>query len=180
MVKTAREPRQATATPARLNSNGRWQDVCIRNISSRGMMIEAQNPPARGHYLEVRRGAHVIVGRVVWSTGYWVGVVTQDELEVAAVLADAKVPARAVKRSELVERRRAPRHDDRHERSRTVGRAIEYGSFLALGAAAAMLAMDVAGAALREPLRQAQSAMTGQPDGEPAPAALIEIRKPLN
>jgi hypothetical protein len=149
-----------TATPARLNSDGRWQNVCIRNSSSRGMMVEVENPPPRGHYLEVRRGAHVIVGRVVWSTGYHAGIVTQDRLQVADVLADAKVPPRRRKlEAEPFERRLAPRHDERHDRSRIVGRFIEYGSFLALGAVGAVLAMDMARAAFERPLKQVQSAL---------------------
>lgn len=160
MAKRVREPRQTTATPARLNSDGRWQNVCIRNISSRGLMVEVEHPPPRGHYLEVRRGGHVIVGRVVWSTGYRVGIVTQEKLEVAAVLADAKVAAgRKTPGAAMVERRRAPRQAERHDRSRLVGRFIEYGSFLALGAVGAVLAMDMARAALERPLREVESAL---------------------
>jgi hypothetical protein len=163
MGKTAREPRQATATPARLNSDGGWQNVCIRNISSRGLMVELQNPPPRGHYLEVRRGGHVIVGRVVWATGYRAGIVTQERLDVAAVLAEQKLPPRPRTLAEKpIERRRVPRYGERHERSRIVGRLIEYASFLALGAVGAALAMDMARAALERPLHQAQSALSGE------------------
>jgi hypothetical protein len=162
MATKAREPRQVTATPARLNSDGRWQDICIRNISSRGMMVEVQNPPPRGHYLEVRKGGHVIVGRVVWSTGSHVGIVTQERLEVAAVLAEAKLPPRRRKLDgEPVERRRTPRRDDRHERSRLIGRFMEYGIVLALGAIGAMVAMYMARAALESPLHQVEAALTG-------------------
>ena len=162
MAKTAREPRQATATPARLNSDGRWQDVCIRNISSRGLMVEAENPPPRGHYLEVRRGGHVIIGRVVWASGYQAGIVTQERLDVAAVLAESKLPPRRRKlEAEPVERRRTPRHQERHERSRIIGRFIEFGGFLALGAIGAVLAMDMARAALERPLHEVESAMAG-------------------
>jgi hypothetical protein len=162
MAKKAREPRQVTATPARLNSDGRWQDVCIRNISSRGMMVEAQNPPPRGHYLEVRKGGHVIVGRVVWATGYHVGIVTQDRLEVSAVLAEAKVPPRRrTLDGEPIERRRAPRREERHERSRVIGRFIDSGSFLVLGATGAVLAMDMARAAFERPLHEVESVLVG-------------------
>jgi hypothetical protein len=164
MAKTAREPRQATATPARLNSDGRWQNVCIRNISSRGLMVELQNPPPRGHYLEVRRGGHVIVGRVVWATGYRAGIVTQERLDVAAVLAEANVPPRRPKvDGQPIERRRAPRQQERHERSRIVGRFIEYGGFLLLGAVGAVVAMDMARAALDRPLHEVEQALGGHP-----------------
>lgn len=170
MAKTEREPRKATATPARLNSDGRWQDVCIRNISSRGMMVEVQHPPPRGHYLELRRGAHVIVGRVVWSTGYHVGILTQERLEVAAVLADVRLPPRRRKLDgELVERRKPVQGTDRHERSRMIGRMMEYGGFLVLGAAGALLAMDMARAALEKPLHLAESALAGEPVGSERP-----------
>ena len=164
MGKTARELRQVTATAARINSDGRWQDVCIRNISSRGMMVEVQHPPPRGHYLEVRRGAHVIVGRVVWSTDYHVGIVTQERLEVAAVLSETRVPPRRRKLDgEFVERRRAPRSANRYERSRIIGRFMEYGGFLVLGAAGAVLAMDMARAAFERPMHQVGTALKGDP-----------------
>jgi hypothetical protein len=173
MAKKAREPRQTTATPARLNSDGRWQDVCIRNISSRGMMVEVQHAPPRGHYLEVRRGAHVIVGRVIWSTGYQVGIISQDRIEVAAVLADAKLPPRRRKHDgAIVERRRAPRGDERHERSRTAGRLIEYGSVLAVAAIGALLVTDMARSALERPLEQVQSVLGGDARG-----ASVDISK---
>ena len=162
MGKKAREPRQVTCAPARLNSDGRWQDVCIRNISTRGMMVEVQHPPPRGHYLEVRRGAHVIIGRVVWSSGYHVGILSQDKLEIGAIVADLNVPKRRARSTgELVERRNAPRHAERHDRSRLLSRTIEYASMLALGAIGALLAMDVVDTALDRPLRDVQAALSG-------------------
>ena len=47
----------------------RWGDVCILNLSKRGMLVQAPEAPERGTYLEVRRGSKEIVARVVWSAG---------------------------------------------------------------------------------------------------------------
>ena len=169
MAKKARDPRQATCASARLNSDGRWQDVCIRNISSRGMMVEVQHPPPRGHYLEVRRGAHVIIGRVVWSSGYRVGILSQEKLEIGAIVADTRVSARSSRASgKPVERRKSARHHERHDHSRLLGRSIEFGSLLALGALGAFFVVDVASAALGGPLHEVRTALGSGGMSEPA------------
>ena len=62
-----REPRHDVDLPARLRGDESWSDVCIRNVSSRGLMLLIDNPPQRSTYIEVRRGStkrmrHPVVG----------------------------------------------------------------------------------------------------------------------
>lgn len=163
MARKAREPRRDTVTPARVNSGGEWQDACILNISSGGMMLQAGKPPARGHYVEVRRGSHVMIGRVVWSRDYYCGVQLQDRLKVDRILAEVRSIRRApADNGKLPERRRIPRGGtDRHERSRWLSRAVEHGVFAIAGATAAVLVMQGVGSALAQPLHHVEAALGG-------------------
>ena len=44
-----------------MRSGASWHDVCILNLSLHGAGIQALEPPARGSYVEIRRGSHVII-----------------------------------------------------------------------------------------------------------------------
>jgi len=84
-VKT-REPRRTVFVPARMRVGSIWSDVCIRNISSRGMMLQSDSPPPTGSYIELRRGAQTVIGRAVWVGGRALGVRTQDRVPVEDIL----------------------------------------------------------------------------------------------
>jgi len=60
--------------PARLRDGASWSDACILNISSRGMMIHTGRPIRRGCEVELRRGEHMIVARVMWRDGARAGL----------------------------------------------------------------------------------------------------------
>jgi len=136
----SREPRQKVLVRARIRAGAAWHDACILNVSSRGMLLQAADPPVRGSYLELRRGALVIVAQVMWSKTHRFGVKTQDALPVAAIVANAAVPE-AGDGVRLGERRRLDRQQlPAHQRSRHQGLIIEYGFVVALTAAAAVFA----------------------------------------
>jgi len=110
-----------------------YGDVCIRNISPRGMMLQAANPPRRGTYVEVLRGPHVIVARVVWTHERRFGIHTAERMDVAAVVnvttpAGAGLPGQD-RRSPERSRPAAPTMKDvaqQAERSRRFSRAFEF------------------------------------------------------
>lgn len=81
----SRDPRHAVHLPARMKNDDAWSDVSIRNVSRHGVMIQLPEPPQRGSYVEIRRQALVIVGRVVWSRGGSCGLRTREALNVAAL-----------------------------------------------------------------------------------------------
>lgn len=149
---------------ARLRHGARWQDSCILNISSRGMQVlmGATPPPTPGSFVELGRGRHLIVGRVVWSAGRRIGVQTQDRLDVEAMVADPESAAALPGKGNAppVERRRAPRASaQRHEQSRQHGRAIEFGSLALAVGAAAWFAASMVETALARPLGTIQAAL---------------------
>src|SRR4026209_2555002 len=83
-----RAPRLKVLIPARMRISAGWNDACILNISERGLMIRAASePPRRGSCVELRRGARIIIGRVMWAEQDLVGLLTQDALDVESIIA---------------------------------------------------------------------------------------------
>lgn len=117
----------------RMRVGARWLDARILNISSRGLMLHAEDPPPRGSYLELRRGAHAIVARVMWSGDERVGVMSQDAISADQLIRDLPPNSGAVIGEE---RRAAPRlAATAHESSRWHGRSMEFAAVVLLGAA---------------------------------------------
>jgi hypothetical protein len=72
---------------------GSQVDCCIREISLRGLLVQSAAPPARGTYIEIVHPGHSIVARVVWTNGRRFGVTTREQLNVAAIIRQANIPA---------------------------------------------------------------------------------------
>ena len=88
-----REPRRTVLIQARMRTGALWVDIVIHNISSRGLMVQTEQPPEPGTYVEIRRGVEVIVGRIVWRTVRNFGVLTQDRIDIDAVIRGPEFPA---------------------------------------------------------------------------------------
>lgn len=146
-----------------MRTGASWHDVCILNISARGLLLQAAAPPERGTYLEVRRGQHEILARVVWSKNQRFGVRTQDVLAIDEIIRCADQPAPAVKRSSdgvFVDRRTARRSTaQRHEDSRMLSRAIEFGVLGLFAASAAVATFGTVSDVLHQPLAKASAAL---------------------
>ncbi|HET7816046.1 MAG TPA: hypothetical protein VFK58_00510 [Sphingomicrobium sp.] len=159
-----REERQKVMIRARMRTGASWQDVCILNLSKRGLGIQAATPPARGAYVEICRGSQVIVARVMWSKGHRAGLHSQDLIWAQALLcggaAAANDPGPPAARPARADRRRQPRGaQQRHERSRTLGRAIELAGVAMAGAALGLAAFGLVQDALARPLSHIRSAL---------------------
>ena len=164
----AREPRRNVLIRARMRIGASWRDVSILNISSRGLMIHSAQPPSQGAYLEVWRGRHAIIARVVWAREQRFGVRTQDPLSVEAIVREPDKSAPDARRSQEapVERRqtgsRARSSKERHEHSRMFGRAFEF-AFVAIGGLFAALAVyGVVVESLSDPLAEVSGALTAR------------------
>lgn len=161
----SREPRRKVLINARMRVGARWGDVCILNLSKRGMLVQAPEAPERGTYLEVRRGSKEIVARVVWSAGNRFGAYTQEPLNVDALVAEAGDPepaAASAAHSSEADRRRAVRArsaSERHERNRWLGRALELACIGALGFGLAALLGQGLKQALATPLEATSAAL---------------------
>lgn len=168
-VKT-REPRLNVVIKARMRVGASWGDVSILNISSRGLLIHSPQAPPQGSYLEVRRGRHAIIARVVWSQNQRFGVRTQDPLSIEAIIREPDRSAPEARRAEEstapVERRgddlRARSSKERHERSRMFGRAFEFACIAAAGISAALVVHGIVAESLGRPLADVGAALTAR------------------
>lgn len=132
-----RELRRRVVLPARLRHGAQWADVCILNVSSRGLMIQSARAEPEGSLVELRRGQHVIVARVVWREGARVGLQSDDRVPVEEImsLSGSQALQLVANAGELVERRRHRR--SLAAESRLQGRAMEFAAVLAIGIALA-------------------------------------------
>ncbi|HJP67453.1 MAG TPA: PilZ domain-containing protein [Sphingomicrobium sp.] len=105
------ETRRQVVIPARLRSGAQWSDACILNISQRGMMIHSGFAGPRGSTIELCRGDHVIVARVVWRDGARAGLHSDERVpaeQIMALTQSANIRA-LTSDGVLIERRRHPR-----------------------------------------------------------------------
>jgi hypothetical protein len=84
-MQIAREPRRKVMIRAMMRADGPRTDVCVRDISARGMMIQANAPPPRGTYVDIDCAGHQIVGIIVWRRGHRFGVNSCERIDVPAL-----------------------------------------------------------------------------------------------
>ena len=157
----AREERRPVLIRARMRMGASWGDVRILNISSRGLMLHCAKTPAKGSYLELRRGRHAIVARVVWCSDQYFGVQTQDRLIVDSIIREPDYSAATGASGPPVERRSPDRHrlQRRHESSKSAGRAVEFACLAIAGVSAAMVGYAIIEETLTAPLAKATAAL---------------------
>jgi hypothetical protein len=142
--------------PARLRHGASWSDACILNISSGGLMIHTGRTMSHGTTVEIRRGDHVIVARVVWRDGARAGLQAEERVPVEEIVTLGHSPALQLTAAPA-ERRRQARTADR---SRTQGRAIEFAGVVMLGACVAGAALNMVEVAFATPLAAVAAALT--------------------
>jgi hypothetical protein len=143
-----------------MRTSAGWSDVCVLNISSRGLLIHSSRAFPQGSIIELRHLDHVIIGRVVWRRGAKAGLQAEDRLAVDQILSLADSPGLSLTaaRHAPVERRRAPRT---HEQSRQRSRMVEFASLVLIGAALSLGAVGMVDRALAGPLEQVRTALGG-------------------
>jgi hypothetical protein len=128
----SRSPRKKVVVPCRLNAGGLWSDACIRNISSRGMMITGDSAAKVGSYVDIRRGTIAITGRIVWADGPRFGVRTQDDITAEALVGEPVLKQRPSSGQGESDRRAPTRHArarsaaDRADQSRWLSSLFQY------------------------------------------------------
>jgi len=141
-----------------------WHDVCILNLSRRGLGIQAAEPPKRGTYVEICRGSQVIVARVMWAKGHRAGLHSQDSIAVQALVREDPANDRggAPPAYPNEERRRTPRStQQRHESSRLVARTMEFACVGLAALAFGLVALASVEQALARPIAQVRAALDG-------------------
>lgn len=145
--------------PARLRVQSGWSDACILDISSRGMLIQVKSAP-QDDYIELRKGEHVIIARVVWRDRQKLGLSTQERVPVDRILDPRLSNSAPLATSSYprVERRARPRT---HEQSRERGRLLEFVCASFIGAALAVSAAGLIQQAFAGPLAKVETALAG-------------------
>ena len=160
-----REARRRVLLDARLRHDSGWSDARILDISTFGLMAITADAPRRGAYVEINRGAHRIVARVVWAKDGRFGARVQDAIAVesmtsgvGAVLVSPVDPDR-----ERRLRPRGERPEERRQRSRRWSRRIEFLAVGALGFAAAGLAFESVRQTLSKPFATMERKLEATP-----------------
>ena len=147
--------------PARLHSSSGWADDCILNISSRGLMIHSARAGPQGSIVELRRGSHAIVARVVWRDGARVGLKTEERLAVEDLIRLNCASAMTVTTGQAQKRARGT-PSQRRERNRcSLGRVIEYVGVALIACMLAVTAFDVLERGLGTPMALIETALAG-------------------
>ena len=154
-----RELRRRVVLPARLRLGTSWGDACILNISSRGLLIQAIRGAEAGSLIELRRGEHAILARVIWREGSRAGLRAEERLPMEDILTLSQAPALQLTASHgNIERRRQPRsHDD----SRLRARAMEFAAVVFVAVSLGISGFIMVGQALAKPLAVVRSVLGG-------------------
>jgi hypothetical protein len=150
-----RELRRRVVVPARLRHGAAWSDACILNISSRGLMIHTGRQIANGTQVEVRRGDHVIIARVVWRDGGRAGLRAVDRIPIEEIMTLGKSPTLQLTAG-FAERRKNARPQ---ERSRLRGRAMEFAAAIAISASLATAGLSMVQQAFARPVEIISAAL---------------------
>lgn len=156
-----RELRRRVVLPARLRWGAQWSDICILNISSRGLLIHAPWTPAEGSLLELRRGDHVIAARVIWKDGARIGLRAEERIPIEEILSAGQSNAlRLTAMNEpITDRRKRPRRYI--EDARLEGRTMEFVSVGVIAAISAVTIWSIAQEALAQPMEVVLAALGG-------------------
>ena len=152
-----RELRRRVVVPARLRDGASWSDACILNISSRGLMIHTGRPVRCGSEVELCRGEHMILARVVWRDGGRAGLRAKERVPIEEIVMSGHAAALQLAAANG-ERRRRPRPEDS---SRLRGRAIEFAGLLAVVVTLAAGGISMVEAAFARPMAAVASTLAG-------------------
>jgi hypothetical protein len=146
--------------PARLRNGAQWADACILNISSHGLLIHCPRAVSDAGVVELRRGDHVIVARVMWRDGTRAGLQADERLPVEQIMSlDQSQALQLTASSGAVERRKQPRPTAIDARLR--GRTMEFVSVGVIAASLAITIWSMAEQALARPMAAVAAALSG-------------------
>lgn len=158
-----RELRRRVMLRARIRAGAVWNDTCILNVSSRGLMINASTAAhaQKGSKIELRHGDHVILAEVVWRDGRRAGLRSDERVPVEEIMALSNAPSlqlTAAGQWPDVDRRRRPR---RQVDSRTRSRAIEFAGVAAVAVCLSGAAFVLVDQAFARPMAYVEAALGG-------------------
>jgi hypothetical protein len=127
----SRNERHQISLPARIDAGGPILNVEISDVSVQGMKIQSPTPLKVGTYVEVVADHATVVGLVRWTGDGCFGIKTQDRVPVVKLV--FKASGKLVRDNDAAIVAQSPvAVTVQHDRSRSLGRAMEFG-LLAVG-----------------------------------------------
>ncbi len=154
-----------------MRAGGAWIDVCIRNLSSRGLLVQAADPPEAGTYVEILRGDQIIIGRTMWAKDRRFGVHSQARIDIDALIREpvtAHGPLIAHPDGKPIQDRRSDIRrpapvplGQQLEKSRRMAAMLQFGVVTLAGFAAAIFTASAVHDILSVPLRIVAAHLSG-------------------
>lgn len=132
-------------------------EVCVLDISTRGLSASTAQPPKRGEFVELTVGKNSLVGQVKWSGERRFGVAFRERISVIGAISGAEG---AITLKEQAQARKSAARPDSSQVSK--GRKAEFLIMAAAGATATFFVADFVGSALRS-LDTVELALAGKP-----------------
>ena len=147
------EPRVRAMVRARLRDDAGEREMCIIDVSTRGLLATAARPPVRGDYVEVTIGRNSLTAQVKWSGERRFGLSLRERVSVAAMI-EGGAGTVALASSVGMARRRQSHWAALRDMPQMLGRMGQYGLMLFAVVVAAFLLMEVVSSGF-EPMRNA-------------------------
>ena len=131
-----REARYKVLLRGRMRAGGLPVEVCVRDVSRRGLLLQAATPPRPGTVVEVMVARRSIVGRVRWSKDRRFGMELNPPISVDAFLAAAVGGSSAPEPSAPRPAHPKKRHDA--EAAKRQSAQMQFAAIVVLGLIAAL------------------------------------------
>ncbi len=151
------EDRTQVMIRAVFRSESSESEVCVLDISTRGLSASTAQPPKRGEFVELIVGKNSLVGQVKWSGERRFGVAFRERISVIGAISGAEG---AITLKEQAQARKSAARPDTSEVSK--GRKAEFLIMVAAGAMATFFVADFVGSALHS-LDTVELALAGKP-----------------
>ena len=160
-----REPRTKVLIAIQLRGDGLVADACLRDVSSRGVLVQTSRPPARGAIVELVGPFQPVVARVVWTNGRRFGAELREHLNVKA-LTTGRLDRRTAGGTGIrpcggPERRKA-KSSEHHVR---ISSWLQKGAVLVIGAGVAIGMTLIVYDSLAEATQSIRSGLEAKPNG---------------
>lgn len=132
MGKDRIEERTRSALRALLKDSRSEREICIMDMSTRGLLATTANPPRRGEFVELTIGRNSLSAQVKWASQRRFGLSLRERVSVAALLEGGKQPI-ALKRSRAMQPTRIGLFASLRANPQMLSRVGQYGVFV-LGA----------------------------------------------
>lgn len=127
------ETRTRAMVRARLRDSRAERDICIIDMSTRGLLATTAVPPERGEIVELVIGRNHLTGQVRWASEHRFGIVLRERVSVAA-LVEGGLQNAELARSVGVAKRHTGLMAGLCANPEWLGRLGQYAAFVALAA----------------------------------------------